>query len=603
MILQSLVDYYQMLLEQNNDHIPRIGYSDESVHFCLVIDVKGDLKSVRDLRDQSENKKSSKLVPIKLTLPERVQRSSGITSNCFWENAEYSLGIVTKKGKKDKTKERFQSFCNLHRSILDNLSDDGAKALLSFLDKHEKSNCQNQLLKNFEDDLKNGEILIFKLEGDVQYLHERPALKNAWEKYYSQKGEQAKGVSLLSGKEGAISENHATIKGVRNAQSSGARIVSFNSKAFESYGHQKGYISPITEEEMFQYTTALNYLLSKKRQCIQIADATTVFWSKSNYIDQTDLVYALLTGAEIENEVKISEEKRENEHDTKLIHSFLKGIQKGNPINWDQTKLDPDTEFYILGLSPNNARISIRYFYKKSFGTTVQNIAQHYKDTEMDFNSNRYGPLTPWRMLNETAVNDKIHPLLGGALFKALLTGARYPNMFYQQILQRVRAEQSINYYRAASIKGYLVRKARFENNILRERMITVSLSEDRDDFAYLFGRLFAVLESTQLASSPGLERTIKTTYFSRASTTPKVVFSTLLRLNQYHQDKLAKEKKGKGLQVKLDKLITLILEKISTVPAQLNLEEQGDFMLGYYQQKQDLYRKGDSENGNSNKK
>jgi CRISPR-associated protein Csd1 len=589
-----------MLVNQNDNHIPRLGYSEENVHFCLILDEEGNLKSVRDLREQSDNKKSSKLVPIKLTLPERVQKSSGITSNCFWENAEYALGIVVNEDKKDKTKERFQYFCNFHRRILENVSDNGAHSLLSFLDKHEKNNCQNELLKKFEDDFTKGAILIFKLEGDIQYLHERLAIKTVWENYYSQRGGQVKGVSLLSGKEGAISEKHATIKGVRDAQPSGARIVSFNSNAFESYGHEKGFISPILEEEMFQYTTVLNYLLSSKRQSIQIADATTVFWSKSNYIDQTDVIYALLTGSEIENEVKEDEEKKEDVHDTSIIHSFLKGIQKGNPIDWDHTKIDPDTEFYILGLSPNNARISIRYFYRTSFGATVQNIAQHYKDTEMDSNSINYGPLTPWRMLNETAINDKTNPLLGGALFKALLTGERYPTMFYQQILHRIRAEQNINYYRASSIKGYLVRNARFENNLVKERMITVSLNKEREDFAYLFGRLFAVMESTQLAANPGIERTIKATYFSSASTTPKIVFPTLLRLNQHHQDKLARDKKG--LQIKNDRIISQVLDGISTVPAQLNLEEQGNFMLGYFQQKQELYRKGDSENGNSNK-
>lgn len=593
MILQSLVDYYQMLVNQDDNYLPRRGYSEENVHFCLVIDQEGNLKGVRDLREQSENKKSSKLVPTKLTLPERVQKSSGIVSNCFWENAEYALGLVIKEDKKDKTKERFQYFCNLHKRILENVSDKGATGFLLFLKKHTDNNCQNEILNRFEDDLKKGAILVFRLEGDNQYLHERTEIKKAWEKYYSQKEGQVKGVSLLSGKKGAIAENHAIIKGVKDAQPSGARIVSFNSNAFESYGHKKGVISPITEEEMFQYTTVLNYLLSRKRQRIQIADATTVFWSKSNYIYQTDVIYALLTGGDIEPEVTDVDEKRENEHDTKVIHSVLKGIQSGNPIDWDLVNIERDTEFYILGLSPNNARISIRYFYRTSFGATVQHILQHYKDTEIFSTNTHHGHLAPWRMLNETAVNDKTHPLLGGALFKSLLTGARYPNMFYQQILLRIRAEQDINYYKAASIKGYLVRKARLEGNTERERMIKVSLNNDRDDFPYLFGRLFAVLENTQLASSPSLERTIKTTYFSRASTTPKVVFSTLLRLNQYHQEKLAKEKKG--LQVNFDKLITEILDKVSTIPAQLNSEEQGDFMLGYFQQKQELYKKGDS--------
>jgi CRISPR-associated protein Csd1 len=593
-----------MLINQNDSLLPKRGYSEENVHFCLVIDVDGDLKGIRDLREQSVNKKKSKLVPVKLILPERVQKSSGVTSNFLWENAEYALGIEKKKdkGKKDKremTLKRFLYFCNLHKSVLGEVSDKGAIALLNFLDKHHSNHCHNPLLEKMEDDMNNGELIVFFLEGDTQYLHERPAIRNAWEKYYVQKGNKTVGFSLLSGKEGPIAENHATIKGVKNAQPSGARIVSFNSNAFTSYGHEKGLNSPITEEEMFQYTTVLNYLLSKRRQCIQIGDATTVFWSKSNSIDQTDLIYALLTGGEVIGEIKEGNEKREDQHETNIIHSFLKGIQRGNKIEWDHSQLKPDTEFYILGLSPNNARISIRYFFRTSFGVVVENIAKHYKDVELFSNLTNVSPITPWRMLNETAINDKTHPLLGGALFKALLTGESYPNMFYQQLLLRIRAGQELNFYKAACIKGYLLRKAKMENNTKKEGMITVSLNEERGDFAYLFGRLFAVMENTQLASNPGLERTIKTSFFSRAGTTPKVVFSTLLRLNQFHQEKLAKDKKG--LQVNIDKIITEIIGRITNVPAQLNLEEQGEFMLGYYQQKQELFKKGDNVNGQSN--
>ncbi|HCX48642.1 MAG TPA: type I-C CRISPR-associated protein Cas8c/Csd1 [Bacillus sp. (in: Bacteria)] len=610
MILNSLVDYYQVLSKQKNNNIPKQGYSEEKVHFCLVIDTDGNLKSVRDLRELSTNKKNSKLLPTKLTLPERVQKSSGITSNFLWENSEYLLGLEKKKEKGNKKKKeltlkRFHYFSEFHKNLLSNIDDVGAQAFLHFLEKHNSNGCQHPIIEKMEDEMNNGEMFVIRLEGDAGYLHERPALITAWENHYFRNEGSTYGVSLLSGKEGVISEGHATIKGVRNAQSSGARIVSFNSSAFESYGHKKGFISPITEEEMFQYTTALNYLLERRNQCIQIGDATTVFWSKSNSLDQTEIIYNLFSGGDLGQNTTEKIELTENQHETNKIRSFLRGVQRGNKVIWDEHSIEPETEFYILGLSPNNARISIRYFYRTNFGTLIENIAKHFKDVDIFTNYSYTASLTPWRMLNETSVNDKTHPLLGGSLFKALVTGGSYPNMLYQQILSRIRAGEEVNYYKAACIKGYLLRKARMESNKKMEGLITVSLNEKREDFAYLFGRLFAVMENIQVAAyrdtegKSGIERTIKNTYFSRASTTPKVVFSTLIRLNQHHQDKLAKEKKG--LQVKLDKLITEIVGNISNVPAQLNYEEQGEFMLGYYQQKQELYRKGDSENGESN--
>lgn len=604
MILQSLVDYYQVLANQQDSQIPRQGYSEENVHFCLVIDKEGNLKNVRDLRVQSTSKKASKLVPIKLILPERVQKSSGITSNFLWENAEYILGVEKKKDKGNKKKKettlrRFRYFYDFHLKILSSVNDIGAKALLKFLITLHENEFQSPLIMNMEEDLSNGEMLVFQLEGDSQYLHERPDLIHVWENFHFQTDKKAYGISLLSGKEGMISENHTTIKGVKGAQTSGARIVSFNSSAFESYGHKNGFISPITEEEMFQYTTVLNYLLSRRRQCIQIGDTTTVFWSKSNILDQTEIIFGLLSGADFDEKLSGKTKEGEDQHETSIIRSFLKGVQQGNKVNWDNYSLKPETEFFILGLSPNNARLSIRYFYRTNFGTLVENIVNHYRDVEIFTNYSKPAPITPWKMLNETAINDKTHPLLGGTLFKALLTGADYPNMLYQQILLRIRAGEEVNYYKAACIKGYLLRKARMENNLWKEGLITVSLNEERNDFPYLFGRLFAVMENTQMTANPGIERTIKTAYFSRASTMPKVVFSTLIRLNQHHQDKISKEKKG--IQVNIDKLITEIIGKIAEVPAQLKFEEQGEFMLGYFQQKQELFKKGETENGQGN--
>lgn len=52
---------------------------------------------------------------------------------------------------------------------------------------------------------------------------------------------------------------------VPGAQSSGAALVSFNAPAFESYGKEQSYNAPVGKYAEFAYTTALNYLLSKRK--------------------------------------------------------------------------------------------------------------------------------------------------------------------------------------------------------------------------------------------------------------------------------------------------------------------------------------------------
>lgn len=58
-----------------------------------------------------------------------------------------------------------------------------------------------------------------------------------------------------------------------------------------------------------------------------------------------------------------------------------------------------------------------------------------------------------------------------------------------------------------------------------------------------------------------------------------------LLRLAQHH---IAKAEYG-GI---LDKQIEAIIGQLDGFPAHLSLEEQGNFVLGYYHQRQDFYRK-----------
>ena len=177
---------------------------------------------------------------------------------------------------------------------------------------------------------------------------------------------------------------------------------------------------------------------------------------------------------------------------------------------------------------------------------------------------------------------------LSTSLMRAVLLGEDYPNSLYQTILLRIHAEQDINYYKASIIKACLLRKARKAGNNIYKEVLTLSLNENTNIKVYHLGRLFAVLEKVQKDANPGIKSTIRDKYFSSASTTPAATFPTLLSLAQHHISKL-------DYGVYYDKMIGEIMDKLEVednpFPKNLSLDEQGIFYLGFYHQRNLLYK------------
>jgi CRISPR-associated protein Csd1 len=119
-----------------------------------------------------------------------------------------------------------------------------------------------------------------------------------------------------------------------------------------------------------------------------------------------------------------------------------------------------------------------------------------------------------------------------------------------------------------------------------------LSLNENTKIEAYHLGRLFAVLEKVQKAANPDVKSTIRDKYFSSASTTPASTFPTLFALAQHH---ISKSDYG----TYYDKMIGEIMDKLDVendpFPKNLTLDEQGIFYLGFYHQRNSLYKGKDA--------
>lgn len=574
MILQSLYHHYDRLKNDPEIDIARQGYAPQKVHFALVLKEDGTVCAVDDLRDTT----GKKPMPRMMLLPS-IGRTSGVAPQFMWDNTKYVLGRVSPEEEvkqSEKQRERvlsaFEAFGSHHADLLADTKDPGLLALLRFF--HSWNPEQAESLELWDSIIREtGPNFVFRLDGERKFLHQYPEVEKAWSVKMQSVQAGNTGFCLIEGCETKLAELHQDIKGVDGAQAKGAPFVSFNKKAFESYSKESGYNAPTGEAAAFAYATALNYLLRRdenNRQRIKIGDTTTVFWAEKD--------------SPIEGWFgEMLDPDASSKSDNEQIFHLLDGCRQGMKV--DDPNFDEDVRFYILCLSPNNARLAVRFWYAGTVGQIVENVAQHFIDLKIVLGKNDTPYPGIWRLLRETVRESKdISPILSGQLAQAVFTGQHYPLSLLNALLKRIRADRVINVTRAATIKAILNRNALLG----RKDVITVSLDTQCTDPAYLMGRLFAILEKLQKDAQPGINSTIKDRFFSSASSTPAAVFPRLLQLSQHHLGKL----ENPGWKVAAEKRITEVMNHVepSGFPPHLKMEQQGQFVIGYYHQMQNLY-------------
>ena len=604
MIINALNRYYEILSNDEKSGIPLAGYSNSKVGFALVISVEGELVDVINLKVQGD--KGKKLFYRNLTVPLQKDHGVKVEANFMCDNSTYILGI-DKKDNPKRAKEAFEASQELHKKLLENATGIHAKAIVSFFNnwKSEKSK-ENIVLKDYLNEIFEGGSLVFRLDGEQGYIHENQEIKKLWEEYISDDEDCVWGQCLVTGYNSPIARLHAFVKNVKGTKSNSGSLVSFNDPAYLSYGKEQSFNSPISKRAVFAYTTTLNHMLSNPKQKVQIGDATTVFWAESPEDIYVDLAAELFNPIYIQDGKENKNSYRRDLQIEELVKDVLVKAKSGAKINEINEKINSKTKFYVLGLSPNASRISIRFFQTDNFGGFIEKTLQHYKDMDIikEF-KNQPDNIPIWKILAETVSpksNDKeAKPVLAGAIMHSIISASTYPTSLYNAILLRIKSDVDdkerniyrINYVRVAIIKAYLLRKSRVQNNIRLQEVLSVGLNEHATNTEYLLGRLFAVLEKAQQDANPDLNSTIKDRYFASACATPGVVFPILMRLVQHH---ISKSGYGKSTE----KRIGEIMNEIKMFPSHLSLDEQGTFVLGYYHQRVKLWEKKDKEIKNS---
>ena len=589
MILQALVRCYEALAERGELEKP--GWSPVKVSWGLELDADGQVKSLLPLGSMDAK---SKQFSRTMTLPNKLKSTSRASSNFLWDNSEYILGL----GKKENTTEKnFQACVWRHQEILKDVKHPFAQAIVKFFDGWKPENSfENPIIKTNIKELIKGGNIVFVMEdsnGELQFAHDVPEIRRAWDETYISMGNEDVGRCLVTGEKTPIAILHPSISGVYGAKSFGALLVSFNMEASESYGKEQGRNAPVGKYAAFAYGAALNYMVGQADFHGRLGDTTLVYWAEGAEPAYGSAFMAMMgMGGEDKNEITQKE-----------LSSVLTALCQGHTIKWANVPLNPENRFYILGLAPNASRLSVRFFLQDSFDAFVKHYQKHQERLNIvrpAFDERE--TLSIWALLRETVnpnSRDKsAQPQLVGEMLRAVLTGSLYPSALYTQTEIRIRAEKEINRGKAAIIKAYLLRNVveqqKDQTHVYKE-VLDVELNEQSTYLPYRLGRLFAVLEAVQQKANPNINATIKDRYFNSACATPALVFPTLLRLTQSHLSKI-----GGGAEVYYDKMITELLGDVTqSYPLRLSLQDQGIFQIGYYHQKQKLFtKKEEKDNG-----
>lgn len=573
-VLQSLVQLYEDLSAKGL--VSPFGWSPVKISYLLDINSDGELNSASCVLEEVTNTKGKTYFkPQVFEYPASVARSSGFCPNFLWDNATYALGIDA-KGKADRAIGSFKSFKEFHHRLLDEVNTPNAVALLRFLDKWSPLDAaEHPVLKEIYDGLLGGSNLTFTVNGEL--LTDDISIQHAWDTYYRETdGPQAQ--CLVTGEWGPAMLVHPAIKKLDGAQSTGAKLVSFNEPSFNSYGHTQGENAPVSQYAAFAYTTALNYLLENRVQTAKLGETTVAYWTIGLEQEREDAVYAALKDA--------------------FAGKLVKDV--------DNDMLD--SEIFVLGISPNVSRIHVKFFYETTLRKLMKNVEAHHARMDIQRPAfDQYEEVPLWLLFdNLVRPGGDLAERTKRAIVQTILTGAPYPHTMPANALLRIRAEKKVSRARAAALKAYYLQNPTPE---CPEEVLTVALNEFSENIPYNLGRLFSVYEAVQEIAIGNLNTSIKDRYFNAAMSCPAAAFTPLTKLYTAHIRKIEKKMKFDSTcrwafynyAPMVERILALLPEQF---PEHFTAAEQSSFSLGYYHQTQKRFEKknnGSGENPESN--
>ncbi len=582
MILQALCEYYDRKKASSEEDLAPHGWEWKEIPFLIVLSDQGEFQAIEDTREFEGKKFRAK----RFLVPQGEKRTVGIKANYLWDNLEYALG-ANPRGRDDIDLRHNEFKLRIENELGVGLlaSNVSLRALKTFLDSDpiEQIESRTEFLPIWNEAMQANAFVAFKIGGSGDSTVCDSVRDLFPKRRHTEGGEDKEQVCLVTGEKTPIAQLHPSIKGVRGTNPQGASIVSFNLDSFRSFGKKQGLNSPVGETAAFCYTTALNHMLGKdSHNKTIVGDSTIVFWSQKRDSPAYDL--------ESEFQWFLEDPPKDDpDRGVQAVKGLFEAVRSGNLC------LPDDNRFYVLGLAPNVARISVRFWKTGTTRGFAEKIVKHFEDIQITHGPNEPEHLTLNRILRSIALEckmDNVPPNLPASVVNSILDGTPYPITLAQQCIRRIRAERNVNRSRAGILKAWINRYPK-----LSEREVaTVALDRGNKNEGYRLGRLFAVLEKIQEEANPGINATIRDRYYGAASSTPVTVFSQLLKLKNHHLSKLD----NVGRKVFFEKELGEIMGEIDHFPKHLTLEDQAFFAIGYYHQRQEFFKKNPKENSDS---
>lgn len=602
MLIKALCDYYDLKTQQSVSALPD-GYSMQPVHYLVELRESGEIAAINDYREkrdipQKNGKAKEKLVPREVALPERSQKPA-IFSALIEHRPKYLFGLnyadgqLTPDDDKNNAAKSHEAFVQRNSEFFAELNSPICTAFRNFVEKWTPSEqTENEHLKKLGKDY-SGAYFTFALydditktpQGDPQFVEKyqsaAAAEQSAAENAYT-------AVCPVMGECLPTARIHDKIK-FPGGNTTGCVLVGMKESAYESYGKTQSYNSNISEAAMKKYTAAFNDLLSDSSHRIFINSMVIVFFALKKDDSAEAGLFSALFG--------VSEKGDANA----AFSDAMKRLKRGEKVDYSELDIDENVDFYVAGFTPNSSRICQKFIVHNSFGKLMENAARHQRDMALSGNDRQvYFGNIAHELISPKSTKDEIPPPLMTGIIRAAIEGSAYPEALLQTAVMRVKTDHDeeknhfikFNYTRVGMIKACLNRKNRKSN---KEEEITMALNKENTDPAYLCGRLFAVLEKLQQDAAGGsLNTTIVDSYFSSACSKPSTVFPKLVELSFHHIKKLERD----SSKVFYKNLIGSIVDPLNDeIPTTLDLDGQGRFIVGYFQQNQDFYTKKEKEN------
>lgn len=599
MLIKALCDYAD---KQASSSIPE-GFAEQDIHYRIILSEDGDLKNILPYNDHKtikDKKGNDKIIEVrrKICLPVRTQKTC-IDSNIIEHRPLYIFGLNYDKDEfspdddKNKARKSHNAFVQHELEFFDGIESTACKAYRKFIEKWNPENeTDNPFLKELGKNYK-GAYFGFSIGTETDYLESDPQFLEKYKTYYCEKNENRNdeviSVCGILGEKGTTARLHDKIK-FPGGQTSGCQLVCMNDTAFESYGKTQSYNSNVSEQAMKKYTEVFNKLLSDRTHHCSLGDMVLIWFAVKKDDSAECSVFSALLG---------NSSDKDTDRQIETLMKYARSGYTTDKESIDALITDDKVSFYIAGLTPNNSRICQKFIYKGSFGEMLKNLMKHQSD--MMINENNIHPVyfggIAKQLISPKSTNEKVPSPLMSAIMLAALNNTKYLDALLATIIRRVKTDSDdekdhyikLNDTRAGILKACLNRKYNKEE-------ITMAWNDENKNPAYLCGGLFAVYEKIQQDSSGGnINRTIKDSYFASACSRPSSVMAHLEKLSVHHVSKISKEKPKLAKEFKII-LGTLMNDLNDGYPNTLTTDDQGRFILGYYQMSRKIFYLGKDE-------